>query len=403
MVDFLPAGAISHGVYGHPKKVATTAPAGNCNIWGVQKPGKMLSFAYESASIGAGFISCEGQRVCGATMSSDGLGRWAVPSAKDIPDVLNMLATNLQNALEYHDQTAERIYEKIAASLEKGRHTPDTDHRSKLSDLEARINNLEKGRMDRDPKAGQNVSAHVEKLDDVTQNLVTRIRNLELIVQNLQQNSSGGMLDGSQCIDDRVSTLAGVSKSGNTTPIGEPPKRIATDQSHLPFSQDHAHSAFHTPVGRQGRHFDSSAPSSGPFSIDSTVERSRYDYAPVTKQPPEPYRPAYFRELEEEEKVRSRRPSQDQRRLPSHDQRVSPSPARFADSQELPGLPGQFPYSTEFGSYRDRSNREVTTPIEESWCKTTPKSFDVPAPIFAASASPSRTPRKQKQEGCKQQ
>lgn len=41
--------------------------------------------------VGAGYVACEGKRVCGATMTADGFGRWAVPSARDLPDVLNMV------------------------------------------------------------------------------------------------------------------------------------------------------------------------------------------------------------------------------------------------------------------------------------------------------------------------
>merc|ERR1719331_3636249 len=113
MVDLLPAGIISHGVYGNPKWVQNQAND-TTNSWGVQKPGRILKFGYESASVGAGFISCEGQRVCGATMTSDGLGRWAVPSAKDIPEVLNMLTASIQKNTEYLEQTCNKIYDAFA-------------------------------------------------------------------------------------------------------------------------------------------------------------------------------------------------------------------------------------------------------------------------------------------------
>jgi len=46
-------------------------------------------------------------------MTSDGLGRWAVPSAKDIPEVLNMLVASIQKHAEYFDKTSETIFDSM--------------------------------------------------------------------------------------------------------------------------------------------------------------------------------------------------------------------------------------------------------------------------------------------------
>mmetsp|Transcript_4909 Transcript_4909/g.11626 ORF Transcript_4909/g.11626 Transcript_4909/m.11626 type:complete len:465 (+) Transcript_4909:114-1508(+) len=114
MVDLLPAGVISHGVYGGSQFVQN-APSGAKNSFGVMHPGSPLSFQYESAMVGAGYISCQGRRVCGATMTTDGFGRWSVPSAKDMADVLNMMTASNQSYHQYFDMSLEKVFEMICA------------------------------------------------------------------------------------------------------------------------------------------------------------------------------------------------------------------------------------------------------------------------------------------------
>ncbi|CAK9017225.1 unnamed protein product [Durusdinium trenchii] len=112
MVDLLPAGVISHGLYGGSKWVQNQ-PTGHANCWGVLRPGAPLNFSYVSAMVGAGYIACEGHRVCGATMTNDGFGRWSVPSARDLADVFNMIMASSQSQLQYFDMTVERIFERM--------------------------------------------------------------------------------------------------------------------------------------------------------------------------------------------------------------------------------------------------------------------------------------------------
>jgi len=113
-VDLLPAGMISHGLYGGSQFVQNQ-PNGSQNSFGILRPGGALNFRYEPAVVGAGFIACEGKRVCGATMTSDGFGRWAVPSAKDLADVFNMMMAATQNQTMYFDATVEKIFETVSA------------------------------------------------------------------------------------------------------------------------------------------------------------------------------------------------------------------------------------------------------------------------------------------------
>lgn len=112
MVDLLPAGVISHGLYGGAKWVQNQ-PTGQSNSWGVARPGAPLNFTYQPAMVGAGYISCEGKRVCGATMTSDGFGRWAVPSARDLADVFNMIIASNHSYVQYFDMTVDRIFERV--------------------------------------------------------------------------------------------------------------------------------------------------------------------------------------------------------------------------------------------------------------------------------------------------
>lgn len=114
MVDLLPAGVISHGVYGGSQFVQN-APNGAKNSFGVMHPGSPLSFQYETAMVGAGYISCQGRRVCGATMTNDGFGRWSVPSAKDMADVLNMMTASNQSYHQYFDMSLDKVFEMICA------------------------------------------------------------------------------------------------------------------------------------------------------------------------------------------------------------------------------------------------------------------------------------------------
>jgi len=112
MVDLLPAGLISHGLYGGSTFVQNQ-PTGQMNSWGVLRPGAPLKFNYVPATVGAGFIACEGKRVCGATMTSDGFGRWAVPSARDLADVLNMVISSNHSYAQYFDMTVDKIFERM--------------------------------------------------------------------------------------------------------------------------------------------------------------------------------------------------------------------------------------------------------------------------------------------------
>lgn len=121
MVDLLPAGVISHGLYGGSNWVQNQ-PTGQMNSWGVLRPGAPLKFSYVPATVGAGYIACEGRRVCGATMTSDGFGRWSVPSARDLADVLNMVISSNHNYAQYFDMTVDKIFERmnvIAAKLHR--------------------------------------------------------------------------------------------------------------------------------------------------------------------------------------------------------------------------------------------------------------------------------------------
>ena len=45
--------------------------------------------------------SPKGKRVCGATMTSDGFGRWSVPSARDLADVFNMIIASNHSHLTF--------------------------------------------------------------------------------------------------------------------------------------------------------------------------------------------------------------------------------------------------------------------------------------------------------------
>ena len=54
-----------------------------------------------------------GKRVCGATMTSDGFGRWAVPSARDLADVMNMVISS------NHSRSAEHDYILTGFALQK--------------------------------------------------------------------------------------------------------------------------------------------------------------------------------------------------------------------------------------------------------------------------------------------
>lgn len=112
MVDLLPAGVISHGLYGGAKWVQNQ-PTGQSNSWGVLRPGAPLNFTYQPAMVGAGYIACEGKRVCGATMTSDGFGRWSVPSARDLADVFNMIIASNHSYCQYFDMTVDRIFERV--------------------------------------------------------------------------------------------------------------------------------------------------------------------------------------------------------------------------------------------------------------------------------------------------
>merc|ERR1712032_1461401 len=70
---------------------------------------------------GAGCISESRtqQRVCGATMS-DGGANWPVPDARELPQVINMVAKNHRDHCDYIDNTLDVVFgetSKIASAL----------------------------------------------------------------------------------------------------------------------------------------------------------------------------------------------------------------------------------------------------------------------------------------------
>lgn len=85
-------------------------PKGDSNIWGVENAGAPLMFEYVPADWGAGYIACNQRRVCGASMTADGMARVAVPAAMDVPRVLNMVVQDAHSRAKCLDDTCFAIH-----------------------------------------------------------------------------------------------------------------------------------------------------------------------------------------------------------------------------------------------------------------------------------------------------
>jgi len=186
--DLLPAGVIQ-GWYG--KSAFVTGKATNeTNQWGVPKPKKVIHFEYKPADMGAGCINCEGKKVCGASMTSDGFGRWAVPAATDIPEVLNMTLKNARQYCDYLEKTNEKVFDQTATIakelaiteeklgvLSKGIESDGVhDVVRNLQAVQAKIESLE---------------AEVAKGTNATQKLQTSVQQHEDEVMLLAKNLAG--------------------------------------------------------------------------------------------------------------------------------------------------------------------------------------------------------------------
>jgi len=105
----------------YEKTTFVQAKAGGTNKWGVKNPvGHALSFDYEPATFGAGFIrnSNTQTKVCGATMS-DGGASWPVADARELPIVFNMLSKNYRDHADYLEKTLEVAFDQTMCVAEQ--------------------------------------------------------------------------------------------------------------------------------------------------------------------------------------------------------------------------------------------------------------------------------------------